>query len=141
MEPLLELKNLTIAFDTERGQIRPVQDVSLSIYPGQTLAVVGESGCGKSVTALSILRLIPMPPGKVLGGQILFEGRDLLKLSEKQMQSVRGAQIAMIFQEPMTSLNPVFTVGEQIVEAVRLHQKVNSKEAYEIAEQSMADVG
>src|SRR5580700_8792292 len=104
-EPLLELKDLSIAFDTNRGQIRPVQDVSFSIYPGQTLAVVGESGCGKSVTALSILRLIPSPPGRVLGGQVLLNGRDLLQLSEKQMQQVRGKDIAMIFQEPMTSLN------------------------------------
>src|SRR5580693_9381862 len=141
MEPLLELRNLAIAFDTERGQIRPVQDVSLSIFPGQTLAVVGESGCGKSVTALSILRLIPSPPGRVLGGQVLFEGRDLLALSEKEMRSVRGKDIAMIFQEPMTSLNPVFTVGEQIVEAVQLHQKVGVREAYKIAEEAMHDVG
>src|ERR1700722_11216321 len=131
--PLLELRNLTIGFDTEAGEIRPVQDVSLAIYPGQTLAVVGESGCGKSVTALSILRLIPSPPGKVLGGQILFEGKDLLSLSEKQMRSVRGKDLAMIFQEARTSLNPVFTVGEQIVEAVQLHQNVGTKEAYEIA--------
>src|SRR5580700_4348599 len=131
-QPLLELRNLSIAFDTERGQIRPVQDVSLSIFPGQTLAVVGESGCGKSVTALSILRLIPSPPGKVLGGQVLFAGRDLLTLSERQMQSVRGKDSAMIFQEPMTSLNPVFTVGEQVVEAVRLHQRVSTRQAYEI---------
>jgi oligopeptide/dipeptide ABC transporter ATP-binding protein len=139
--PLLELRNLTVAFDTERGQIRPVQDVSLSVFPGQTLAVVGESGCGKSVTALSILRLIPSPPGRVLGGRVLFEGKDLLTLPEKQMRLVRGKDIAMIFQEPMTSLNPVFTVGEQIVEAVQLHQNVGTKEAYEIAEQAMRDVG
>jgi oligopeptide/dipeptide ABC transporter ATP-binding protein len=115
--------------------------VSLSIYPGQTLAVVGESGCGKSVTALSILRLIPSPPGRVLSGQILWQGRDLLTLSEKQVQAVRGKDIAMIFQEPMTSLNPVFTVGEQIVEAVMLHQNVRHRQAYEIAEQAMRDVG
>jgi peptide/nickel transport system ATP-binding protein len=140
-DPLLQLCNLTVAFDTDNGQIRAVQDVSLSVFPGQTLAVVGESGCGKSVTALSILRLIPSPPGKVLGGHVLFEGRDLLALSEKQMRSVRGKDIAMIFQEPMTSLNPVFTVGEQIAEAVLLHQNVNTKQAYEIAEQSMRDVG
>jgi oligopeptide/dipeptide ABC transporter ATP-binding protein len=139
--PLLELRNLSIGFDTPAGEIRPVQDVSLSIFPGQTLAVVGESGCGKSVTALSMLRLIPSPPGKVLGGQILFEGRDLLGLSEKQMRGVRGKDIAMIFQEPMTSLNPVFTVGEQIVEAVQLHQQVGRREAYAIAEQAMHDVG
>src|ERR1700744_2179734 len=111
-QPLLEIDQLNIGFDTNRGQLRPVQEVSFSIYPGQTLAVVGESGCGKSVTALSILRLIPSPPGEVLGGEILFEGRDLLSLSEKQMQRVRGKDIAMIFQEPMTSLNPVFTIGE-----------------------------
>jgi peptide/nickel transport system ATP-binding protein len=139
--PLLEVRDLTVAFDTPRGQIRPVQNVSLSVYPGQTLAVVGESGCGKSVTALSILRLIPSPPGRVLGGQVLFNGKDLLQLSEKQMQSVRGKDIAMIFQEPMTSLNPVFTVGEQIVEAVQLHQNVGTRQAYEIAEQAMQDVG
>jgi oligopeptide/dipeptide ABC transporter ATP-binding protein len=140
-QPLLELKNLSIAFNTEAGTIVPVQDVSYSIYPGQTLAVVGESGCGKSVTALSILRLIPTPPGKVLQGQVLFDGRDLLKLPEPEMQHVRGKDIAMIFQEPMTSLNPVFTVGEQIAEAVQLHQHVSAKKAYEIAEQSMKDVG
>src|SRR6478752_1565537 len=102
-QTLLEIQNLNVAFETNRGDIRPVRDVSLSIYPGQTLAVVGESGCGKSVTAMSILRLIPSPPGKVLGGKILFEGRDLLKLSEREMRSVRGKDIAMIFQEPMTS--------------------------------------
>jgi oligopeptide/dipeptide ABC transporter ATP-binding protein len=140
-KPLLELRNLSIGFDTEGGQIRPVQNVSLSIFPGQTLAVVGESGCGKSVTALSILRLIPSPPGRVLGGEVLFEGRNLLALSEKEMRGVRGKDIAMIFQEPMTSLNPVFTVGEQIVEAVQLHQNVGTKEAYKIAEEAMHDVG
>jgi oligopeptide/dipeptide ABC transporter ATP-binding protein len=140
-QPLLELKNLNIAFDVARRQIRPVRDVSFSIYPGQTLAVVGESGCGKSVTALSILRLIPSPPGKVLGGQILFEGTDLLTLPERQMRNVRGRDIAMIFQEPMTSLNPVYTIGDQIAEAVTLHQHVGTKEAYNIAEKSLADVG
>ncbi len=138
---LLELQNLNIAFDTARGQIRPVRDVSFSIDPGQTLAVVGESGCGKSVTALSILRLIPSPPGKVLGGKVLFQNRDLLSLNEKEMRSVRGKDIAMIFQEPMTSLNPVYTIGDQIVEAVMLHQHVGTREAYAIAEQSLKDVG
>jgi oligopeptide/dipeptide ABC transporter ATP-binding protein len=115
--------------------------VSLSIFPGQTLAVVGESGCGKSVTALSILRLIPQPPGRFLGGQVFLEGRDLLKLPEKQMRQVRGHQIAMIFQEPMTSLNPVYTIGEQIVEAVTLHQHVTRTQAYKIAEKALHDVG
>jgi oligopeptide/dipeptide ABC transporter ATP-binding protein len=140
-KPLLEIANLNVAFETSRGDVRPVRDVSLSIYPGQTVALVGESGCGKSVTSLSILRLIPSPPGKVLGGSINFDGRDLLSLSEKQMRSVRGKEIAMIFQEPMTSLNPVYTIGDQIVEAVRLHQGVNTREAYEIAEESLHAVG
>jgi oligopeptide/dipeptide ABC transporter ATP-binding protein len=139
--PLLEIKDLNVAFNTERGQIRPVRDVSMSIFPGQTVAVVGESGCGKSVTALSILRLIPQPPGKILGGQIVFGGRDLLALREEEMQRVRGKEIAMIFQEPMTSLNPVYTIGDQIVEAVKLHQGVSTREAYQIAEQSLNDVG
>ncbi len=140
-QSLLELKGLNVAFDTERGQIRPVRDVGFTVFPGQTLAVVGESGCGKSVTALSILRLIPTPPGKVLSGQIVFEGRDLLPLPEKQMRAVRGKDIAMIFQEPMTSLNPVYTIGDQIVEAVTLHQHVGTAQAYKIAEQALNDVG
>jgi oligopeptide/dipeptide ABC transporter ATP-binding protein len=141
-QALLEVDRLSIAFDTEgRGRIHPVNDVSFSIYPRQTLAVVGESGCGKSVTALSILRLIPQPPGRVLGGRVMMDGRDLLSLSERQMQRVRGKDIAMIFQEPMTSLNPVYTIGDQIVEAITLHQHVTSREAFDIAEQSLSDVG
>jgi len=140
-QPLLELRDLNIAFDTSRGQVRPVRDVSYAVFPGQTLAVVGESGCGKSVTALSILRLIPQPPGEVLGGEVLLGGRDLLRLSEKEMRAVRGKEIAMIFQEPMTSLNPVYTIGDQIVEAVTLHQKVGQREAYDIAERALGDVG
>jgi oligopeptide/dipeptide ABC transporter ATP-binding protein len=119
-----------------------VRDVSLTIHPGQTVAVVGESGCGKSVTALSILRLIPQPPGKVLSGSIHLEGRgDLLALDERDMRGVRGHDIAMIFQEPMTSLNPVYTIGDQITEAVILHQKVSPRQAREIAESSLRDVG
>src|SRR5687768_14724839 len=98
--PLLEIQDLNVAFDTERGQIRPVRDVSLSVFPGQTVAVVGESGCGKSVTALSILRLIPEPPGKILGGEVRFEGRDLLRLSEKEMRGVRGKDIALPRHRP-----------------------------------------
>ena len=141
VDPLLEIDQLNVAFDTNRGQLRAVRDVACSIFPGQTLAVVGESGCGKSVTALSILRLIPSPPGRVLSGEIRFENRDLLKLSEKEMRRVRGKDIAMIFQEPMTSLNPVYTIGDQIVEAIMLHQGVATREAYKIAEQALADVG
>jgi len=140
-QPLLELQDLCVAFDTERGQIHPVRDVCLSVYPGQTVALVGESGCGKSVTALSILRLIPQPPGRIHSGKIMFEGRDLLALSEKQMQHVRGKDIAMIFQEPMTSLNPVYTIGDQIVEAVTLHQGVGTRQAYQIAAESLHAVG
>src|SRR5213596_2313943 len=135
-EALLEIQNLNVAFETSRGDVRPVRDVSLTIYPGQTVAVVGESGCGKSVTAMSILRLIPQPPGKVLGGSIRLNGRDLLDLSEREMRGVRGKDIAMIFQEPMTSLNPVYTVGDLIVEAITLHQHVGTREAYKIAEQA-----
>src|SRR5579864_3393454 len=140
-QPLLQVSNLNVGFETNRGLLRPVRDVSFSIYPGQTVALVGESGCGKSVTALSILRLIPQPPGRVLGGKILLEGRDLLELSEREMRQVRGGEIAMIFQEPMTSLNPVFTIGDQIIEAILLHQNVNARQAVGIAEKALAGVG
>jgi len=140
-DPLLSIENLTIAFDTERGPIEPVRQLSLAIYPRQTVALVGESGCGKSVTAMAVLRLIPQPPGKYLGGQIKLNGRDLLALPEPEMRKVRGKDIAMIFQEPMTSLNPVFTIGDQITEAVLLHQNVNRRQADQIAEQSLKDVG
>ena len=140
-DPLLEIKGLSVGFKTERGDVRAVNDVSFSIFPGQTVALVGESGCGKSVTAMSILRLIPTPPGRYLGGQILWQGRDVLTLSEREMREVRGGQIAMIFQEPMTSLNPVYSIGDQIVEAVVLHQEVGKSEAYRIAEQSLREVG
>ena len=141
-QPLLQVRDLNVGFETNRGLIRPVRDVTLDIHAGQTVALVGESGCGKSVTSLSILRLIPSPPGKVLGGTIELDGRgDLLKLAEDEMRSVRGKDIAMIFQEPMTSLNPVYTIGDQIAEAVTLHQNVTTKQAYAIAEDSLRDVG
>ena len=139
--PLLQISDLNIGFDTNRGQIRPVRDVSFSIHPGQTVALVGESGCGKSVTSLSILRLIPEPPGKILSGKIVFEGRDLLQVPEPDMRQVRGKDIAMIFQEPMTSLNPVYTIGDQIVEAILLHQGVGTDKAYQIAEEALREVG
>ena len=139
--PLLSIRDLNIGFEVKASVIRPVRDVSLNIFPGQTVALVGESGCGKSVTSLSILRLIPEPPGKYMGGEIFFEGRDLLKLSEREMRSVRGKDIAMIFQEPMTSLNPVYTIGDQIAEAVTLHQHVSQDQAYRIAEDALHDVG
>lgn len=127
--PLLEVRSLTTRFFTEDGVVRAVEDVSLEIFPGEILSLVGESGCGKSVTGLSLLRLIPIPPGKIAGGEILFEGRDLLRLDEREMERVRGNAISMIFQEPMTSLNPVFTIGNQIMEVLQLHQNLNKREA------------
>jgi ABC-type dipeptide/oligopeptide/nickel transport system ATPase component len=120
---ILEVKNLKTQFKTDDGTFLAVDDVSFSVESGKTLGLVGESGCGKSVSSLSIMRLIPTPPGAIVGGQIFFEGRDLLKLTEKEMRSVRGNKISMIFQEPMTSLNPVFTIGDQIGEAVALHNR------------------
>ena len=128
-EPLLSLRHLVTAFDTDEGYLRAVDDVSFDVYPGKTLGIVGESGCGKSVTALSILRLIPSPPGVIEAGEAFFGGRDLFKLPESEMRAVRGNDISMIFQEPMTSLNPVYTVGSQITEAIRLHQRVSRRAA------------
>jgi oligopeptide/dipeptide ABC transporter ATP-binding protein len=137
---LLEVNHLKTAFFTSRGEARAVDDVSFSVGPGETLCLVGESGCGKSVTALSILRLVS-PPGRITGGEILFNGRNLLTFSEPEMRSIRGNEIAMIFQDPMTSLNPVFTVGEQIAEAIRLHRKASRSEAWSQAIDGMRDVG
>jgi len=128
-EPLLEIRDLRTHFHTEEGVVRAVDGVSFAIARGETLGVVGESGCGKSVTAMSILQLNPVPPTVYEGGQILFRGQDLLTLPEAGLRKVRGNEIAMIFQEPMTSLNPVFTVGEQIAEAIRLHEGLGRREA------------
>jgi len=113
MPPLLEIKNLKTHFATARGTVKAVDGVDIALNAGDTLGIVGESGCGKTVLALSILRLIPIPPGRIVSGQILFEGRDLLQLTQDEMRQVRGRDISMVFQEPMTSLNPVFRVGEQ----------------------------
>ena len=126
---LLVVRDLCTYFHTDDGVVKAVDGVSFEIEQGKTLCLVGESGCGKSVTALSIMRLIPDPPGKIAGGAILFNGCDLVSVSEAKMRSIRGNEIAMIFQEPMTSLNPVFTIGDQIMEAVMLHQKVRPAEA------------
>jgi oligopeptide/dipeptide ABC transporter ATP-binding protein len=126
---LLQVEELRTYFDTDEGTARAVDGVSFRMSRGRTLGLVGESGCGKSVTALSILRLVPSPPGRIASGRILFEGRDLLRLSGTEMRQVRGDRIAMVFQEPMTSLNPVFTVGNQVIEAILFHQKVTKAEA------------
>ena len=128
-EKILEVKDLQTSFFTERGEVKAVNHIDFDLYRGRTLGIVGESGCGKSVTSLSIMRLIPSPPGKIVGGEILYQGKDLLKLPIEQMRKIRGNEISMIFQEPMTSLNPVFTVGNQLVEAIRLHQDLSKKEA------------
>jgi oligopeptide/dipeptide ABC transporter ATP-binding protein len=129
MQALLEVDDLHTQFFTPLGVIRAVDGVSYQLRPGETLGVVGESGCGKSVTALSILRLVASPPGRITGGAIRFEGRDLLGLSEHEMEAIRGNDISMIFQEPMTSLNPLYTAGHQIAEAIALHQGLSHKDA------------
>ena len=128
-KPLLEVRDLSIHFFTEEGVVRAVEQVSFDMQPGEVLSLVGESGCGKSVTGLSMLGLIPCPPGRIVSGEILFNGRNLLHLGEKEMERVRGNEISMIFQEPMTSLNPVLTIGDQIMEAITLHQGVDRIEA------------
>ncbi|AYO31390.1 MAG: peptide/nickel transport system ATP-binding protein [Thermoanaerobacteraceae bacterium] len=128
-ENILEVKNLKTYFYTEEAVVPAVDGVSFSIAKGETLGIVGESGSGKSVTALSIMRLLPEPPAKIIGGQVLFKGEDLVSKTNDQMRRVRGNSISMIFQEPMTSLNPVYTIGRQISEAIMLHQKVGKKDA------------
>ncbi|MEE9144096.1 MAG: ABC transporter ATP-binding protein [Candidatus Binatia bacterium] len=131
MANLIEIKNLRTSFFTPEGEVQAVDGVSFEVEEGKTLGLVGESGCGKSVTALSIMRLIPSPPGKIVGGEMLYRGQDLLKLNGEAMRKIRGDEISMIFQEPMTSLNPVFTIGNQIGEAIRLHQKLGRRETRE----------
>ncbi|WJR78855.1 ABC transporter ATP-binding protein [Bradyrhizobium sp. NP1] len=127
---VLEVKNLKTVFFTNSGLFRAVDDLSFEVRRGETLAIVGESGCGKSVSALSIMRLVPDPPGRIVGGEVLLEGIDLLALDEARMRQIRGNRISMIFQEPMTSLNPVMRIGDQITEAVRLHREVPRREAW-----------
>lgn len=140
-ETLLEVRGLKTWFYTDEGVVKAVNGVNLKIGKGETLGIVGESACGKSVTAFSIMRLIPNPPGKIVGGQILFEGKDIVQLDEPGMREIRGNDIAMIFQEPMTSLNPVYTVGDQIAEVVMLHQKLSKAEAWKVAEEMLEKVG
>jgi peptide/nickel transport system ATP-binding protein len=132
-EMVLDVKGLQTVFFTASGLFRAVDDVSFNVRRGETLAIVGESGCGKSVTALSVMRLVPDPPGRIVGGSIVLEGTDLLDLDEDEMRKIRGNRISMIFQEPMTSLNPVMRIGDQITEAVRLHRAMTHKEAWKQA--------
>src|SRR5574337_1413211 len=138
---LLKIEGLQTHFFTEAGRVRAVDGVSLTVRKGETLGLVGESGCGKSVSALSILRLIPNPPGKIVGGEIIFEGEDLLKLDEEEIRHVRGNRIAMVFQEPMTSLNPVLTIGRQLTEALELHLKMDRQAATRRAVELLEMVG
>ena len=129
MTALLEVRDLRTHFTTDDGEFPAVDGVSFEVEAGRTLAIVGESGCGKSVTALSIMGLVPSPPGRIVGGSIRFEGRELIRLPKRQMQDLRGNGMAMIFQEPMSSLNPVFTIGEQIVEGLLRHRRIDRDEA------------
>jgi len=141
MTPLLEIKNLKTRFYTQDGVVRAVNDVSYAMDSGEILGVVGESGCGKSVHALSMMQLIPYPPGKITNGEVWLDGQDLLTLSEEEMQKVRGRDIAMIFQDPMTSLNPVYTVGFQIMEALLLHNDMTKRDAKDRAGELLELVG
>ena len=141
MGTLLQVRDLKTQFFTEEGIVNAVDGVSFDVEEGETLGLVGESGCGKSVSALSILRLIPNPPGKIVAGEILFEGEDLLKLNEEEIRHVRGNRIAMVFQEPMTSLNPVLTIGRQITEALELHLKMDRSAANKRAAELLEMVG
>ncbi len=139
MRELLKVKDLRTHFFTSEEVVKAVDGVSFSIREGELLSLVGESGCGKSITALSIIRLVPLP-GKIVGGEIIFKGENLLEASEDRMRQIRGDSIAMIFQDPMTSLNPVYTVGDQIAEVLRLHRKMKRKEAWEAAVEAMKEV-
>jgi peptide/nickel transport system ATP-binding protein/oligopeptide transport system ATP-binding protein len=141
MQPKLTVENLRTYFHTDRGVVKAVDGVSFSVGQSETLGIVGESGCGKSVTAHSILRLIPEPPGKIESGEILLENQNLLKLSSENMRKIRGNKISMIFQDPMTSLNPVFKVGEQVAEVIRLHQGLHKKKAFDKAVNMLQLVG
>ena len=139
--PLLEIKDLSVAFDTDEGTVLAVDNVSLDIEPGEILGLVGESGCGKSVTALSILRLIPSPPGRITSGAITFRGRDLLRVPVRDMREIRGCAVSMIFQEPMTALSPLHRVGKQVVEGLQFHRDIGRAEAGKLGEEWFRRVG
>ena len=141
MEHLLEIKNLTIRFDTNDGSVQAVNGIDLNMHGGETLGLVGETGAGKTTLAKGIMRLTPCPPGKIVSGEILFEGRDLLKMSDNEIRQIRGKHISMIFQDPMTSLNPVMTVGAQIAEVIATHEHLSEGEARKKAESMLEMVG
>ncbi|SFI87015.1 oligopeptide transport system ATP-binding protein [Thermoflavimicrobium dichotomicum] len=141
MSTVLEVRNLQVSFKTHGGEVQAVRGVSFDLKEGETIAIVGESGCGKSVTSQTIMRLLPSPPSVIKGGEILFDGKDLTKVSEKEMEKIRGTQIAMIFQDPMTSLNPTMTVGSQIMEGIIKHQKMNKADAKKKAIEMLRLVG
>ncbi|MFZ5352525.1 MAG: ABC transporter ATP-binding protein [Bacillota bacterium] len=141
MEKLLEVKELYVSFDTYAGEVQAVRGVTFDLGVAETLAIVGESGCGKSVTAQSIMKLIPMPPGRIKSGSVLFNGREVTKLTEKQMEAVRGSEMGMIFQDPMTSLNPTMKIGNQIAEGLVKHQKLSKKVALQRAVEMLKMVG
>ena len=141
MTPLLEVKDLTTRFHTMDGVVHAVNGISYTLEEGQTLGVVGESGCGKSVSVLSVMGLIPEPPGKIAAGQVLYRGQDLVKLDDRQMESIRGKEIAMVFQDPMTSLNPVLTIGRQISEPLIVHMGMDQEEAHQKVVELLATVG
>ena len=140
-EPLLSVNNLKTQFFTQDGVVKAVNGVSFHLMPGETLGIVGESGCGKSITAMSIMRLIPTPPGKIVDGQVVFQGKDILKMNDEQIRSIRGNDIAMIFQDPMTSLNPVLTINRQISESLELHKGMSKSEARARAVELLKMVG
>ncbi|KAF0815599.1 Oligopeptide ABC transporter, ATP-binding protein OppD [Bacillus sp. ZZV12-4809] len=141
MEKVLEVKDLQVTFTTYGGEVQAVRGVSFDLYKGETLAIVGESGCGKSVTSQSIMRLIPSPPGRIADGAVLFKGKDLTKLKESEMRDIRGADISMIFQDPMTALNPTITIGEQIIEGIMQHETISRQDARKKALEMLNLVG
>jgi dipeptide transport system ATP-binding protein len=141
MEKVLEVKDLQVTFTTYGGEVQAVRGVSFDLFKGETLAIVGESGCGKSVTSQSIMRLIPSPPGRIADGAVLFKGKDLTKLKESEMRDIRGADISMIFQDPMTALNPTITIGEQIIEGIMQHETISRQDARKKALEMLNLVG
>jgi len=141
MPPILQIENLSTHFETARGTVKAVDGVDLCVNEGDTLGIAGESGCGKTVLALSVMRLVPRPPGRIVSGRILFEGEDLLAFPEEEMRRIRGKRISMIFQEPMSSLNPVFRIGDQVAETLRLHEGLSSAEAHHRAVEMLRLVG